>query len=137
MCMQTILQALKVVFLLIFIIIDLFGMFHGLSAAMPFKSNNVNVMGSTIYGYSILLISVFGFFKLLDCAKKVGGFVGVVMALLMRTIFVLFVLTILLSVILVAICFSSIYDIMYLVVMTVLSLLLGIRLFISRKKNKK
>jgi hypothetical protein len=134
MRVQEILQASKFFLLLIFIIIDLFGMFHGLSATMPFNSNNANVMAIRIYGYSMLFISIIGFFKLLDCAKKIRGFVSVVLVLLMRTVFALFVLIILLLAIFIVIRLSSFYDIIYLTAVIASSLLWCIRSFISRKE---
>ena len=134
MRMQTVLQAMKVFFLFIFIVLDLFGMFHGLSAAMPFFSYNVNVVSISIYGYSILLISVFCFFKLLNYVRKIDGLFKGVFMLLMRTIFTFFIMTILLSVGFVVVGCSSVYDILYLMFMAVFLLFLGVRSFVSRAR---
>lgn len=134
MRMQTVLQAMKVFFLFIFIVLDLFGMFHGLSATMPFFSYNVNVVAISIYGYSILLISVFCFFKLLNYVRKIDGLFKVVFMLLMRTTFTLFIVTILLSIGFVVVGCSSVYDILYLIFMAVFLLFLGVRSFVSRAR---
>ena len=63
MRMQTVLQAMKVFFLFIFIVLDLFGMFHGLSATMPFFFRTMSMLwvfpfmdtACCLYRYSVSL----------------------------------------------------------------------------------
>ena len=52
MRMQTVLQAMKVFFLFIFIVLDLFGMFHGLSATMPFFADEISFTWEAVCGKS-------------------------------------------------------------------------------------
>jgi hypothetical protein len=88
----------------------------------------------SIYGYSMLLISVFCFFKLLNYVRKIDGLFKVVFMLLMRNTFTLFIVTILLSVGFVVVGCSSVYDILYLIFMVGFLLFLGVRSFVSRAR---